>query len=237
MYTIYKYTNTVNGKVYIGQTSKTLAERAQSGGRNYRECSKFYNAINKYSWSAFVPEILCVVQTQDEANRMEEYYISMYNSTSDDYGYNLLPGGGNRVMSEETRSRISAAAKQRYQDKTANPMYGRKHSEDALAKMRACKLGANNPMYGRKWTDTQREKCGTKGKHINMSESQREMLRERMTRLGHMNAKQVKCEEDNIVFDSLMTAAAFYHVAIGTLSGHLHSYQKSCAGKHFSFID
>ena len=213
MYTIYKYTNTVNGKVYIGQTIKSLSKRAGKNGINYLPCTRFYKAIQKYSWESFVPEVLCEVQTHEEANTMEQYYISYYDSTNPKFGYNTSLGGD------------------------SNPMLGRKHSEDSIAKMRACKLGANNPMYGRKWTDTQREKCSTKGEHINMSESQREMLRERMIKLGHMNAKQVKCEEDNIVFDSLMTAAAFYHVAIGTLSGHLHNYQKSCAGKHFSFID
>lgn len=42
MYCIYKYTNVHNGKVYIGQTSHSLEERAQSNGRNYRGCRKFY---------------------------------------------------------------------------------------------------------------------------------------------------------------------------------------------------
>ena len=64
--------------MYIGQTSKSLEERAQAGGRNYRECRRFYNAIQKYSWDAFVPEILETVQTVDEANEREKYYISKF---------------------------------------------------------------------------------------------------------------------------------------------------------------
>lgn len=95
MYTIYKYTNSVNGKVYIGQTSKSMEERAQSNGRNYRECRRFYAAIKKYSWSSFVPEILEIVETVEEANKREIYYIDLYNSTDERYGYNLAFGGDN----------------------------------------------------------------------------------------------------------------------------------------------
>lgn len=107
MYTIYKYTNKVNGKVYIGQTSRTLEARAQAYGHNYCECRRFYNAIQKYGWDAFVPEVIEVVQTIEEANEREAYYIAAFNSTDVQCGYNLLPGGANRLMSEETKRIIS----------------------------------------------------------------------------------------------------------------------------------
>ena len=127
MYLIYKYTNSVNGKVYIGQTSKTLEERAQANGRNYRECWRFYNAIQKYSWDTFTPEILETVNTVEEANVREQYYIALYRSTDPECGYNLDSGGSNHTASDETRMLISSMAKERYKDCTANPMYGKKH--------------------------------------------------------------------------------------------------------------
>ena len=42
--------------------------------------------------------------------------------------------------------------------------------------------------------------------------------------------------EDNIRFKSLTEAAKFYGVAKSTLSGALHGYQNTCAGKHFEFV-
>lgn len=42
---IYKYTNIINGKIYIGQTCMSLHERAGSNGSNYKGSRHFYNAI------------------------------------------------------------------------------------------------------------------------------------------------------------------------------------------------
>lgn len=238
MYHIYKYTNTVNGKVYIGQTSKSLEERAQAGGRNYRECRRFYNAIQKYSWEAFAPEILEIVQTVEEANEREIYYISKFNSTDENYGYNLSKGGDNKTMSPASKMLISTKAKNRYTDKTANPMYGKKHTVHALELQSKKKAGSNNPMYGTTWTDAQRERSGCRGMKLNISNEQREKLREHGRLIGKtVGLKPVRCIEDNADFPSLTDAAVAYGVSNSTLCGHLTGKQKSCRGKHFVYIN
>ena len=56
-YLVYKYTNMINGKIYIGQTSKSLEERCGCNGRNYSHSSYFYSAICKYGWENFSHEI------------------------------------------------------------------------------------------------------------------------------------------------------------------------------------
>ena len=236
IFTIYKYTNIHNGKVYIGQTSKSLEDRAQANGSNYRECRRFYNAIEKYGWSSFEAEVLEVVDSQDEANDRESYYISFFNSTDDLVGYNISHGGGSKVMSDETRQIISRKAKERYRDKTANPMYGKKHSKSALRKQSEKKLGDKNPMYGRKWTETQRAKCGTKGKKLNLSDEHREELRRRMKEIAStIRPRAVRCVEDDAIFPSITDAANTYGVSVSTLCGHLRGSQKSCRGKHFVY--
>lgn len=238
MYHIYKYTNTVNGKVYIGQTSRSLEERAQAGGRNYHECRRFYNAIQKYSWDAFVPEILETVHTVDEANEREIYYISKFNSTDENYGYNISQGGDNKIMSQESKMIISVKAKNRYTDKTANPMYGKKHTAHTLEIQSQKKVGDKNPMYGTQWTKAQRERSGCRGMKLNISDERRDELRERCRILGKtVGAKRVMCVEDNAEFKSVTEAAATYGVAVSTLSGHLNGSQKSCGGKHFVYIN
>lgn len=235
-YKVYKYTNSVNQKVYIGQTKCTLEERAQSNGRNYRECRKFYNAIQKYGWENFVAEILEDGLTLEEANERERFYIQEYNSTDDRYGYNIDIGGRQEKMSDETKAIISRNAKQRYQDPTNNPMYGKTHSEETKALMSECKRGALNPMYGKKWTDKQREMCGTRGKKLNISPERLFEMSRWAVELGRRNAKQIRCIEDDLLFSSLGKAAEYYSVNPATLCGQLNGRQKTCRGKHFEYV-
>ena len=139
MYTIYKYTNSIDGKVYIGQTSRTIEDRAGKSGYRYRGCSRFYDAIVEYGWDVFIPEVIATAETASEADSLEVYYISLYQSADPEFGYNTSVGGG--IMAGQ-----------------ANPMYGKKHSEETKQKQCERKLGKNNPMYGSTWTETQRKK-------------------------------------------------------------------------------
>ena len=226
MYTIYKYTNIQNNKVYIGQTSLSLEERSQRGGHNYRECRRFYNAIQKYGWDSFIPTILEDNLTLEEANKKEEYYISLYNSSDDKFGYNISLGGSNRVMSDESKSIISKKAIDRYSDKTSNPMYGKKHTFDSIKKMSEAKRGDKNPMYGSVWNETQRLRCGTKGKKLNLSAERRLEMSKNARDLGFSRSKPVYCIEDEIFFDSITTASMFYNVSVSTLCGILTADRK-----------
>lgn len=217
MYTIYKYTNSIDGKVYIGQTSRTIEDRAGKSGYRYRGCSRFYNAILEYGWDAFIPEVIATAETASEADSLEVYYISLYKSADPEFGYNTSVGGGIMVG-------------------PANPMYGKKHSEETKQKQRERKLGENNPMYGSTWTETQREKSGPRGMHLNFSEEQREAMRQRMRHVGKtVGLRPVICIEDNTYYNSITEAAEAYGVSTSTLCGHIRGCQKTCCGKHFEY--
>lgn len=235
MYTIYKYTNKINGKIYIGQTSKTLEERSQYNGRNYKGSRRFYNAIQKYSWESFVPEILEVVDTVEEANKREQYYIDLYDSRNQDIGYNIAFGGDNHIATDETRALISKNAKERYKDKTKNPMYGKKHTADSKKKQSECKRGELNPMYGSTWTEKQRACSGTKGKKLNITDENRARLIQQGYTLGEANKKKVLCVTDNNRFDSIGEASAYYGMPLSTLSYHLNGHSKTCRGMKFQY--
>lgn len=236
MFRIYKYTNNYDGKVYIGQTSVSLEERAQTNGRNYRECRRFYDAIQQYGWGSFTPDVLCEVDTEEEADEAERYFIAMYMSDDPAHGYNLESGGRNKAThSAETVSILSEKAKKRYEDPTNNPMYGKRHSEETRAKMRNAKLGENNPMYGKPRTERQKKYCCTTGKKLNLSYEQRRALGDRMRQVAKNNVKRVMCVEDGIIFESVSDAAKHYGVSKSTMSGCLSGYQKVCRGKHFVF--
>ena len=85
---IYCYTSP-SGKKYIGQTVKTLAERAENGN-HYRECTAFWRAIQKYGWENFKCEILEECRPED-LDEKEEYYIGLYNTIVPN-GYNIKCG-------------------------------------------------------------------------------------------------------------------------------------------------
>lgn len=101
-YSIYCYTNAINGKKYIGQ-SKDVIHRCQPS--NYKGCTKFYNAIQKYGWENFSREILEDGLTLEQANELEQHYISIYNTIED--GYNLKTGGLNCEYSEASLQKMS----------------------------------------------------------------------------------------------------------------------------------
>lgn len=153
---IYKITNNITGKSYIGFTSKNPKERfkthcnaAKSGSETH-----FHRAIRKYGedvWS------ISILETSSDKNflleKREDYHIKSHTNL-----YNMAPGGkggdlsqfidyknlpknkggykivGRRV-SEEGRKKISEAAKKR---KTKSSDY---FTEESIAKMRDANLG------------------------------------------------------------------------------------------------
>lgn len=99
---IYKATNLLNDKIYIGQTSRKLKERI-SGHKHsaFTENSslKFHKAIRKYGLDSFKWEIIDNAETQDEIHKKEIYWISYYDSFNN--GYNMTIGGeGTKGCSE-----------------------------------------------------------------------------------------------------------------------------------------
>lgn len=241
MYKIYKYTNSINGKIYIGQTKNSLEQRALNG-TNYKGSRYFYNAIQKYGWNKFIPEILEDGLSLEEANIREEYYISLFNSTDPNIGYNIRLGGQNSDLSDETKTIISAKAKERYKDKTKNPMFGKKHSVESIKKMRELKSGENNPMYGipmSEYSKVKRRKTCIE-RNINFSHEWSEIAKRnasiRLKELAKEWSKKVICIEDNLTFDTITSAANYYGVKKATLSGHLNGRQKTCKNKHFEFV-
>ena len=76
----------------------------------------FYRAIQKYGWDNFEHIIFAEDLTKQDADHMEILLIKFYNTTDRDYGYNICYGGGGsygRIISEETRKKMSESAKAR----------------------------------------------------------------------------------------------------------------------------
>lgn len=109
---IYKVTNKINGKVYIGQTTQGLRRRKKAHIRdavNKKYNSVFHKALLKYN--DFAWEIIDQCDSRQQLNEMEFHYIKQYDSKAPN-GYNLTFGGDGMdgfTVSEETKVKISKA--------------------------------------------------------------------------------------------------------------------------------
>lgn len=95
---IYKYTNKINNKSYIGQSVNIERRKKQHISSSYYTKSNTYNtvfhsAIRKYGPENFNFEIL-VICSVDELDKLEKFYIKEYNTMVPN-GYNMTPGGEN----------------------------------------------------------------------------------------------------------------------------------------------
>ena len=92
---IYKHTNKINEKVYIGVTKALNPNERWQNGHGYKNNEDFWNDICLYGWNeGFKHEILFDDLTKEEAIFMEQFYIALYDSTDEEKGYNISKGGG-----------------------------------------------------------------------------------------------------------------------------------------------
>lgn len=96
-YYIYKVSNTVNEKVYIGKTSN-FKERKWQHERCYeKEDCRFHRAIQHYGKEKFNWEIIDKTDNLEKANKLEKLYIKKFNSYHPN-GYNMTKGGDGGSM-------------------------------------------------------------------------------------------------------------------------------------------
>ena len=146
---VYKYVNNVNGKVYIGQTTRSLEERHKEHKRNHK--TAFDKALSKYGSNAFTCEVLCLCETEEELNEAEKHYIKLYNSLVP-FGYNMCEGGNNTkgyTHREESKQKMSAAKKGKYLG-SDNPFYNKTHSEETKEKLSKARKGRK---LGSEWRE------------------------------------------------------------------------------------
>jgi hypothetical protein len=105
-YVVYKFTNLVNNKVYIGITdwiNKRIGDHIRYSKNTNSKCRMYlHRAIPKYGFDKFTFEIIEIVSTREELNQREIYWINYFNSTNNSLGYNLTKGGNTNYPSEET---------------------------------------------------------------------------------------------------------------------------------------
>ena len=167
MGSIYKITNTVNGKSYIGRTihdAEKTRIRQHLNGKGNEEVKK---DIEKYGKDAFTYEILHDGIIPEFLGMLEKEAVAKFN-TVDPHGYNLTIGGGScsetirlklskaqrgKILSEEHRRKMSEATKGE-----KHHQYGKPLSEETKRKLSEANKGENNPMSGKTHSEESRQK-------------------------------------------------------------------------------
>lgn len=103
---VYCHENKINGKKYFGITKK-VPEKRWRNGKSYMENKYFSNAIFKNGWDGFDHIILFENLSKKMACEIEIYLISKYNTTNQEYGYNLASGGEHPSPTKEIIKRMS----------------------------------------------------------------------------------------------------------------------------------
>lgn len=144
---IYKITNP-SGKIYIGQSIDIIKRmRAYNNYECYKsDTSKIFNSIKKHGWDKHKVEIIhrCNI---NELDKLEIYYIEVYQSLNPEIGLNLKMGGANGVHSDETirKMKLSHSKRKPITNETKLKMgiahkgkvttFGLKHSIEAINKI------------------------------------------------------------------------------------------------------
>lgn len=122
---IYKITNKLNGKIYVGQTVRDVNKRFAEHCRK-KDNTHLHNAMQLYGKDNFCMEIIDTATSQTELGEKERYWIRVFNSDVD--GYNETAGGDSNPMnsavvkskhlhkmqSQSVRTQISNTMRQKY---------------------------------------------------------------------------------------------------------------------------
>nr|DAE59944.1 MAG TPA: intron associated endonuclease [Caudoviricetes sp.] len=209
-YIVYKHTNKINGKIYIGITSQKPNKRWQNG-YGYKDNQHFFRAIQKYGWNNFEHEIIYKDLEEEIATNKEQELIKLYNSNNSNFGYNKDNGGKTnklteesiekirqwhigRKLSEETKRKISESHKGISSGEN-NPMYGKHHTKEAKQKM----SDFAKSRVGWKHTEKTKKKIGEGNKGKTLSEEARKKISKANTGKKWTEEQKLKLKHRNSI--------------------------------------
>lgn len=164
---VYVITNHVNGKRYVGQTTKTAEWRFNKHCLNSQYKSRVNSAIQKYGRENFSVETFGQAENRKELDALEIHCIRLMQSLNPEFGYNVAPGGvGNNIRTKQAiekaaaklrgrktpleqvermaatkRNRPRTPAERAVLDQMIAKNTGAKHSEEAKKKMSTAASG------------------------------------------------------------------------------------------------
>ena len=216
MYKIYKITNLLNNKVYIGQTKNSLSKRFREHCSTKSFCLKLRNAIQKYGKENFTIEKIDEDTTKLGINTKEIHYISIFNSTDDNFGYNIQKGGHEasnlrkKIICLETREVFESASELARLLNVA---------VDTVARV------------------ARGERPRLKGKHFAYLDNDNKPITEIINFNARTNSKRVKCIELDKIYNSAKEASDELGFSRNAVSLCCRGYSETCGGYHWQYIE
>lgn len=172
---IYKITNEINGKAYIGQSNDIHRRwKEHRCKHSWKSNHVIYRAFKKYGIDNFTFEIVCECDIENLSN-MERHYIKQFGTFGN--GYNETEGG--------------------------EGISGFRHSEETKRKLSEAVMGENHHMYGKPMSEEQKQLRRDMFKGREFTEEHKKHLSESrkgtQTRGLHNLAKMVEC--NGVVYD------------------------------------
>jgi group I intron endonuclease len=267
---IYRIRNVTNGKFYVGSTVNTQ-ERFRTHRKKLRSgkhhCAHLQAAWNKYGEDCFKFEVIEVVIGQN-LQTVEDEWLARYVGKPECYNVGLRSGapwrGGpkekhpnfGRPKTEAERQAISQSLREFYAaDPSNHPRAGKKHSEEARAKIRAAiqgkiASGEQHYRYGKTLSEDVRKKIGDTQRGV--KKAPRKITEEGMAKIraaaaagrySHMKGKKLSIEvrekmsrkvfatPDGIKFPSLTAVLEHYGIKMPTLQRALKSGKPISKGR------
>lgn len=126
---IYKTTNLINGKIYVGLHRKSEFDRKYYGSGTILK-----QAISKYGVDNFTCEVIEWCETLEDLEGREIYWINELNCLDKEVGYNLHSGGGAPPI-------FTGENHPNWGGQFPSPFKGKHHTEEAKKKMSKAKKG------------------------------------------------------------------------------------------------
>lgn len=150
---IYRVTNSVNGKIYIGKTTYDLRKRKwmhHSASKRKIDNSYFHKAIRKYGTESFIWEEIDSASTEEDLNKLEIKHIAEY---KEKYPiYNLTAGGegstgyrhsveAKREMSKRRKGKPLGPFTEEHRENLRKANLGKKHTKEHREKVSKSLIG------------------------------------------------------------------------------------------------
>ncbi len=200
---IYRATNVVNDKVYLGQTTTDRwdkgkipieerwkeevgeAYRKQARGENLRYVE---NAITKYGPENFELVQQDIAYSQEDLDQKETKHIRDYDSMNPDKGYNLKEGGLGGRLSEVAKEKVSRSGSEKWQNDLE---YREKQTKERRER------ASKNPEWHQKMTEINREMTQKPEYKEKMSKTMTEKWQEKPYQESVSNGASKKWRETN----------------------------------------
>lgn len=222
---IYKISNSINDKIYIGQTTQPVKERWASHKCDARSGKEtlLYRAMRKHGVANFKIEVITSTDTFETLNTLEEYYIKKLSCVSP-RGYNLLPGGNNHRHHESTKEKIREKLKGR-------PIANRWNKGNNLPCTKETKQKISDKLKGAPI----KHRWGGGNRSPRTAEQKNHLSLLNKGKPNKALQKKVICIETGDEFESVNITATVFKVNRVTISSLIKSGKKGRLGLSFKF--